>query len=383
MKYLPLVWAALTRKPARAILTLLAMTVAFMLVGLTIGMRATVERTMEMARMDRLYVNPRFGGYMPVAMGRQIAGRPGVREVQPIGEVWGYYQDRKNNVDIEFGDMRHTRSEWPITPAQWDELGHNPTDIIMSRLQAQRWHKKVGDTFTIKAPAFTRIDGTTTWTFKVLAVSDEMLLWPDGYIFGNFLYWDKSRALADQGKAEYFEMLANDPEQSDAIARGIDAAYASSGTPTRSITEKGGLLMGQDNGLNIGEVTLKIALAGLVMILFLTANGIAQSVRERFAEFAALKTMGYSDPLVMLLVFLEAALPCVAGAVLGLGLAAALGREVARISPPGWTLPVPVMAPQVYLFAGAGAAAIALLSTAWPALQLRRMDLATALSVRG
>ena len=41
------------------------------------------------------------------------------------------------------------------------------------------------------------------------------------------------------------------------------------------------------------------------------------------------------------------------------------------------------MAPQVYLFAGAGAAAIALLSTAWPALQLRRMDLATALSGRG
>ena len=34
MKYIPLVWAALTRKPARAVLTLLAMTVAFMLVGL-------------------------------------------------------------------------------------------------------------------------------------------------------------------------------------------------------------------------------------------------------------------------------------------------------------------------------------------------------------
>ena len=54
------------------------------------------------------------------------------------------------------------------------------------------------------------------------------------------------------------------------------------------------------------------------MILFLTANGIAQSVRERFAEFAALKTIGYSDRLVMRLVFLEAALPCVIGAGLGL-----------------------------------------------------------------
>ena len=40
------------------------------------------------------------------------------------------------------------------------------------------------------------------------------------------------------------------------------------------------------------------------------------------------------------------------------------------------------MAPQVYLFAATGAAVIALVSTALPALQLRRMDIATALSGR-
>ncbi len=84
----------------------------------------------------------------------------------------------------------------------------------------------------------------------------------------------------------------------------------------------------------------------------------------------------------MLLVFLEAAIPCIVGAALGIALAAALGQEVPRICPPGWGLPVPIMAPIVYIFAGAGAAAIALVSTALPALRLKRMDIATALSGR-
>ena len=383
MKYLPLVWAALTRKPARAILTLLAMTVAFMLVGLMIGMSASMTRALDMARADRLWVNPRFGGYLPLAMGRQIAGRDAISEIQPIGDVWGYYQEPKNNVDVNFGDMRRTRSEWPITQAQWDELARTPNGVIMSRLQASRWHKNPGDTFTFKAPAFNKIDGTKFWSFKVLAVVDDVQLWNDGYNFGNFLYFDKSRPLAEQGKAEYFEAVLKDPEQGGGVARAIDEAYASSGTPTRSLTEKSAWTSGQDNGVNIGQVTRNISLAGLVMILFLTANGIAQSVRERFVEFAALKTIGYSDGLVMLLVFLEASLPCILGAVLGLGLAMALGQQVRHLAPPGWGLPVPVMAPEVFVFAGLGATAIALISTAWPALKLKRMDIATALSGRG
>ena len=42
MKYLPLVWAAIRRKPARAILTLLSVVVAFTLFGMMIGMNATI-----------------------------------------------------------------------------------------------------------------------------------------------------------------------------------------------------------------------------------------------------------------------------------------------------------------------------------------------------
>jgi putative ABC transport system permease protein len=384
MKFLPLVWAALMRKPARAILTLLSVTAAFTLVGLMIGMSASFDRIAAMTRADRIYVNPRFfaANSMPLAMQSQIAGLPGVAKVVPVGDLWGWYQQEKNNVYIAMGDLRAARTEWPVSMAQWDTLKSTPNGVIMSRLQAERWNKRVGDTFTFKAPTFDKLDGTKFWSFRVLAITDDILLNPDGYLFGNLLYFDKSRPLSQQGKIGYYEVMAADPERGTELARSIDGIYASSGMPTRSMTDKAAFDSGMDNGINVGAVTRKISLAGLVMILFLTANGIAQSVRERFGEFAALKTIGYGDRSVMLLVFLEASLPCLAGAALGIGLAAALGGQIPKLCPPGWGLPVPVMAPIVYLFAAGGATLIALVSTALPALQLKRMDIATALSGR-
>jgi hypothetical protein len=43
MKYLPLVWAAVLRKPMRACMTLLAVTVAFTVFGLMIGLSTAID----------------------------------------------------------------------------------------------------------------------------------------------------------------------------------------------------------------------------------------------------------------------------------------------------------------------------------------------------
>ena len=72
MKYLPLVWAAIMRKPARAVLTLLSVMIAFTLFGMMIGMNATFAGIEEAARADRIFVNPRFNNPLPIAEGRQI-----------------------------------------------------------------------------------------------------------------------------------------------------------------------------------------------------------------------------------------------------------------------------------------------------------------------
>jgi putative ABC transport system permease protein len=120
----------------------------------------------------------------------------------------------------------------------------------------------------------------------------------------------------------------------------------------------------------------------MFMVLFLTANGIAQSVRERFAEFATLKTIGFSDRAVMIMVVLEAAMPCVLGAALGVALAALLARQIPALMPPGFGLPLPTMTGTVFLWAAISAFGVALASSVLPVLRLRQMDIATALSGR-
>ena len=97
------------RKRARAVLTLLAMTAAFTLVGLMIGMNAGFDAIEAMTRSDRIFVNPRFQGLLPAAIGTQIAGKPGITAVIPVGEVWGYYQQERNNVYIALADLERSR----------------------------------------------------------------------------------------------------------------------------------------------------------------------------------------------------------------------------------------------------------------------------------
>jgi putative ABC transport system permease protein len=176
--------------------------------------------------------------------------------------------------------------------------------------------------------------------------------------------------------------MATDPTRTAAIAQQIDNHFANSAAPTQSITEKAALDI-SNSGLDLAAVDRDIALAGMFMVLFVTANGIARSVRERFAEFAMLRTLGYSDRGVVALVFWEAALPCVTGALLGVGLAAVISALLPHFFPPGGGLPpLPTMTAIVFLWAGLAAALVALFSSALPALRLTQMDIATALSGR-
>ncbi len=101
MKYLPLVWSAIMRKPARAILTLLSVMIAFTLFGLTIGMNATFAKVSAAARNDRVYSNARFGGsQMQIAMARQIEQLPGVSLVAYDSVLVGFHVIQRNRVFV-------------------------------------------------------------------------------------------------------------------------------------------------------------------------------------------------------------------------------------------------------------------------------------------
>jgi putative ABC transport system permease protein len=381
MNYIPLIWAALRRKPIRTGLTFLSVTVAFTLFGLMIGLNATMDLMEQRARGDRIWTLARFETTgMPVTVARQIAELPGIKKNSVMTYLQGYVGDPKNRASVIFFDDEYGNI-FPdqVPPQQADLIRHDHTAVVMNRMAAQALHKKVGDRFTIISPQANRADGSKNWPLRIAGIYDDIAQFPGPMISGNYAYYDKSVPLAEQGKINEVDSLAADPAKAPALAERIDGLFANSGNPTRSQTEK--QIYSQGFGdIDAEALTRKIALIGLLMIVLLTANVIAQSVRERLAEFATLKAFGFSNFRLVGLVMAEAAFPCMLGALCGVALASWLALQLSAVLPPGTGIPAPTMTSAVFLWALACACGLTLASTVLPILRLSRLDIAAALS---
>jgi putative ABC transport system permease protein len=390
VKYWPLIGSALWRKPVEAVLIWLAVTAAFTLFGLMVGLHATYDRLIESSRMDRLDVNARFpaaspdGILLPVALRERIARVAGVSAVGTYYWLWGTYRDPHKRARVIAVDraMRAAWSELPITPAQWDQLFATRSGVLVSRGPADRLGLKEGDTFPLMTPPGTRADGASSWEFHVLAVVPDDPL-TGSYILGNYSYVDDSKPVQDRGRAWGFRVAVRDPAQASDVSLRIDGQLANSNTPTITIPDRANWVNAVNSSISVASRTGPVAAAGLFMILLLIANGIAQSVRERTTEFAVLETLGYRNVTLIALVFAEVAIPCLAGALVGTGLAAALTRVPAQFLPTDLAgLPKPTLSWAVLAWVAGCALLLALASIAVPLHRLRRLSVTDALAGR-
>jgi putative ABC transport system permease protein len=387
MAYLPLVWAALRRHTTESLLTFLVLTIAFTLFSSMIALNAAYERAITVNRMDRLLINARFvGPGLKITRRDEIARIPGVRGVAALNWVFGYHQEPSRQVGILMIDEAGITAlpELRLTPEHWKQLAAKPAGVFFSRTQAAKWNVKAGDTFIVQTPISNREDGSKAWPFEVLGVVDDpepQIDWTQN-IYASYPYFDAARAPNRRGTG-LFIAAVDDPDEAEGICQRIDFHYANSETPTYCVPLQLDARSLIDTVVSMRQMSFGIAAAGLFMILFLCANSIAESVRERIPEFAVLKTIGFGDHQIAALVFLEAALPCIAGAVLGTAVAHALSTFTSRLAdgsglniPPssvsGW---IAALALGVALLIGAASAVL-------PLRRLVRLELAPALAGR-
>jgi putative ABC transport system permease protein len=371
----------LARRKLRTILTLLSVTAAFTLFGVMMGTDAGFQRAVEVINRTVVVAFPRFANNLTDAIGRQITAMPNVAAVSPGGNVFGYYRNPKVQAGLM---MVGDEAGWPNLPlshAQWAQWRARPDGAFLSRITAAQWGLKKGDIFNIVDNNTARADGGHAWRFVVLDVLDDTPYWPGGVSLGSYQYFKMARPPADQPNAGWFQAVVKDPAHAEETAIAIDERFANSAIPTDSISERMMRSDGATAVVDVAEVTRRVAVVGLFMILLLTAHGMAQSVRERLGEFAVLKTIGYSDWGVTALVFAEALVPVILGAGLGLGLAAILAARIPKLLPTFY-LPEPYLSPLVIAEALLAVIMLAFLSVILPALRLRRMDVAAILAGR-
>jgi len=385
MGYFPLVWAAFRRHTTESLLTFLVLTVAFTLFSAMVALRAAYDHAINVNRMDRLHVSARFCCTgINVAHRAEIERIPGVRGVGLIQGVQGFFREPSMRVSVWTldGGTINAIPELRLTPAHWKQLQDTPNGLLFTRTQAAKWNVKAGDVFPIKSDYSRRADRTDTWPFVVVGVVDDpatQIDWTPN-IYANYDYLDANRIPVEHGLIDFIVAIDN-PDDAKNICRTIDTLYANSETPTYCVPLQMGARNMVESVISMRQMSLGIGIAGLFMILFLCANSVAESVRERIPEFAVLKTIGFGDRQVALLVFLEAALPAVAGAVLGTGLAAALSAFTSELGEgSGLNLPAATISPGVLALALGVALVIGALSAVLPLRRLRTMQLAPALA---
>ncbi len=389
MKFIPLVWAALWRNRAESVLTLLALSVAFALFGIMIALNAAYEQAIDDARMDRLIIACRFEcGAIPLGYREQLARIGGVTAVG--GQVWlgGHEQDEHHQITVMFVDeeMRSAWPELPLSPADWRALEVTPAGIFLSRKAAARRNVRTGDTVTLNLPPGSRADGGTTWFFAVLGVIPDPPGWgqsnPD-MIVGNLRYLENSIDLEERGRVNVLRVAVDRPEHARAVCRAIEAWFTNASPALYCVPARENAQELADANINMRQISLGIGAAGLFMILFLCANGIAESVRERLSEFGVLKALGYGDARIALLVILEAAAPTLLAALIGGALARGVGAFLAHLAVKG-VIDMPEMraSPAAFGWALVAALLIALVSALAPLYRLRRMDVAAVVAGR-
>ncbi len=295
MKFLPLVWAGLWRRPLESLLTWLAVTAAFTLFALMAGIETTYERQIQAARADRLIVVQRFmlpakEGHglsgLPIALGDRLAQLPGVAGAGAFASICGSHEDPRNFACVMFvsDGMRRGWPDLGVAAADWDLLAANLDGILINRKASLRWHLKEGDVFTLTTPPGLRADGGNSVALRVLRIVADS----SRPLMGNIKYFWGVLPPGMQNVVGGFRVAVADAARTNEISRGIERQFANSGTPLLSISARAEEENADRSIIDMALLTRLIGASGLVMILFLAANAIARSVRERSSEFAVL-----------------------------------------------------------------------------------------------
>jgi putative ABC transport system permease protein len=384
VKFLPLVWAGLWRKRARTVLAMISVAIAFWLYGTLDGVTAAFgDALVAMTDAARLRtqsrVNVRAG--LPLAHRAQIERVPGVRDVGLVTFVGGYYLDSVEFVEVAAIDITRIDAggSFDVDPAYVEQMRRVRTGAVIGPELVRRYGWKIGDRVTVRSPMWAKADGSNDWAFDIVGVYGipEGAFPADGNFWINYDYFDEERQFA-KGTVTFYTLRVHDSDRAAAIGAEIDALFANSADETLTQSERDFFGAQIERVGNIGFIVNSIIGAVLFALLFVTGNTMMQSIRERVPEFAVLKTYGFSNTAVNLLVFAESALLCVTAAVVGLSVAAVLFPTMFDMM---GVAPIPIE--KSTLVGGVGVAIGLAAVSAWlPTWRAQRLNVVDALAGR-
>ena len=385
MGYVPLVLAGLFRRKIRALLTLSSVVVAFLLFGLLQAVTVAFESGAATADAKRLLTSARYSIIEPLPMsyGRRIEQVPGVIGVAFADWFGAKYQNESNAFPVFAVDPTRYLDMYPefeIAPAEREAFARTRTGAVAGRRLVDRYGWRLGQKLPIASEIHPKADGSMTWEFDLVGVldaEDPAVRGNTDMVLINAAYFDEARQYG-KGKTGWYMVRIADAGEAKAVAASIDRLFANSPDETKTQPEKEFAVGFARQIGDIGALVTRILVCVFFTILILTGNTMAQSIRERIPELAILKTLGFSDARVTLLVLAEAMALVLLGGGLGMGVATAVMPAVNRST--GGRFPPLFVSPDTWLLALGVAVALALAVGLPPALRVARLKIVDALA---
>ncbi len=304
---------------------------------------------------------------LPLSYAERIRQVPGVETVAWGNWFGGIYQDRKNffaNFAVEPRSYLQLYPEFILSPEERAAFLRDRRGAVAGPNLAEKFGWHIGDQITLQGTIF-----PGNWDFVLRGIYRGAKPSTDRNQF--FFHWDylneslKKSAPRRADQVGYFMLGVDRPEHAAAVAAAVDALFANSLAETRTETEKafqlGFVAMTEAIVVAIRIVSYVV----ILIIMVVAANTMAMTARERLAEYATLKTLGFGPGHIAGLVFGEALLIALAGGVLGV----ALTFPVARVIGEALKLFFPAfrVAPDTVALQFAAAAAVGTVAAIFPA----------------
>ena len=365
LKFAPLLIANLRRHLLRTAFTLGSIVVAFLMFGLLEAMRNAFDAGATIAGQDRLLTLHKVSIVQPLpeSYRNQIRRVDGVALVSSVTWFGGTYQDERNVIPVFPVDGATYLDIYPeavLQPWVRDRGLAERRGVLVGRAMADRFALKPGQTIPLQSSIWRRADGSNTWEVVVSGIYDvEENKGDTMAMIMHFQYFSEPLGRG-KGLVGWYVVKVRDPARAARVAREIDDLFANSPYETATSTEKA-LAQSFANQIgNVGRILTGVVAAVFFTMLLVTANTMAQSVRERTSELAVLKTLGFTGAGVTALVMAEALMLTLLGGTAGLLLAFAAVEVVggtARQYLPVFYIPQQSVLLAILLMIGLGIAA--------------------------
>ena len=323
LRWLPLLQSGFGRHRLRLAFTVASIVVAFLLFGLLWAVRHSLTAGVEVAGADRLIATHRTSiiqGLPRAYLGR-VRQLGDVRAASSLSWFGGYYQDPRVQLGVFAVDPNYfdLYPDVVVPRAQLEDWQSDRTAAIVGPAIAARYGWRVGDTIPLQSNVWQRADGRGEWPVRIAGLYAQENGDPNT-IFLHYDFLNEARTLA-KDEIGWVVVRVREASRAPAVAAQIDAMFANSPQETKTSSEKAVAQSFANQIGDVGAILTFVVTAVFFAMLLVTANTMAQSVRERTPELAVLKTLGFRDGAILALVLGEAVLVTAVGGLVGLGLA--------------------------------------------------------------